>query len=138
VCPRPSPAINSNPARIRQSVSPGTCCKIEDELRTAGRVVALPSERQAEAALRKIADPRSEPQTFADRRSVLEAIQDLRMEYYDGELTIEGKVPVPLPATQDDKKINCNSGLGADPERRSLPSLPIECWSLFESGIAAF
>ena len=112
--------------------------QIEDELRTAGRVVARPLSGRRKPRCARLQTRASEPQTFADRRSVLEAIQDLHMEYYDGELTIEGKVPVPLLATQDDKKINCNSGLGADPERRSFHSLPIECWSLFESGFAAF
>jgi hypothetical protein len=100
--------------------------QIEDELHTAGRVVALPSERQAEAALRKIADPRNEPQTFADRRSVLEAIQDLRLEYYDGELTIEGKIPMPLPAGQDDGKINCNPGLCADSKGEDQHATPVK------------
>jgi DNA invertase Pin-like site-specific DNA recombinase len=106
--------------------------QIEEELHTAGRVVFLPSERQAEAALRKIADPRNEPQTFADRRSVLEAVQDLRMEYYDGELTIEGKVPMPLPAA-DDNKNNCNPGLGADSKGQREHCCNGESWTLAHS-----
>ena len=37
-------------------------------------------------------------QRIEDRRSVLEGIIDLRMMYYAGDLTIEGKVPVPSDA----------------------------------------
>jgi hypothetical protein len=70
--------------------------EIAGELRDAGRVVDLPTERQVEAAQRRIVDPRTKDRlTFADKRSILECVQDLRMEYYDGDLTITGAVPMP-------------------------------------------
>jgi len=72
--------------------------EVQAELKEAGKVVFIPSERQAEAATRRIADPKNEPVKFEHRRSILESIQDLRMEYFDGNLTIEGAIPMPAAA----------------------------------------
>ena len=62
----------------------------------------------------KIYDPRNEPQTYQERRLVLECIRDLRMSYYDGDLEITGQVPVPAPSSQK----NCHRGLRSDAERQ--------------------
>jgi hypothetical protein len=93
--------------------------QIEAELAAAGRVVSLPPLRAAEAALREITTG-PEPTTYERRRNILEGILDLRTTYYDGELEIEGKVPVPdaeISTGSGQKK--CNSGVGADVQRES-------------------
>jgi hypothetical protein len=86
--------------------------QIERELAAAGRVVSLPPLHAAAAALREITAG-SEPKTYERRRSILEGILDLRMNYYDGDLEITGKVPVPgAEASADSGKKKCNSGQG--------------------------
>jgi hypothetical protein len=77
--------------------------------------VTIPTEKQAEAACRKVADPRNEPTSYEHRRAVLEGIIDLRMNYYDGDLEITGAIPVPAPnASAGGGKKNRDSGFGAD------------------------
>ena len=99
--------IRSCEERIRQ---------IEQELTAAGRVISLPPRHAAEAALREITMG-PEPKTYERRRSILEGILDLRINYYDGDLEITGKVPVPdAAASTDSGKKKCNRGLGADAE----------------------
>jgi DNA invertase Pin-like site-specific DNA recombinase len=67
--------------------------EIRQELAAAGQVVNLPPLQQAEAGLRRITEGK-EPSTFERRRDILEGILDLRMTYYDGQLVIEGKIPI--------------------------------------------
>jgi site-specific DNA recombinase len=99
--------IRASEERIRQ---------IEQELAAAGRVVSLPPLHAAEAALREITSG-SEPKTYERRRNILEGILDLRMNYYDGDLEITGKVPVPdAAASVGNGKKKCNTGLRADPQ----------------------
>ncbi len=69
--------------------------EIEGELQSAGKVSALPPLKQAETAVRQIGDPRKEPTSYEERRSIPEGIVDLRMNYCDGGLEITGPVPVP-------------------------------------------
>jgi len=83
---------------------------VQAELKEAGKVVFIPSERQAMAACRRLTDPKNEPIRFDHRRSILESIQDLRMEYLEGELTIEGAIPMP----------SANAGAGSDKSNSSL------------------
>jgi hypothetical protein len=53
-----------------------------------------------------------EPKTYERKRSILEGILDLRMNYYDGDLEIEGKVPAPAADTSTGSgKKKCNTGL---------------------------
>ena len=62
----------------------------------------------AKAALDEITAGKA-PKTYDRRRSILEGILDLRMTYYDGDLEIEGKGPVPDAAsssTGGEKKWN--------------------------------
>ena len=66
---------------------------IREKLRMAGRIIRLPSLQEAEASLREIAEG-PVPETYQDRRNILQGIQDLRMEYLDGKLEIAGKVPI--------------------------------------------
>jgi site-specific DNA recombinase len=88
--------------------------QIEQELSATRNIVALPPLRAAEAAVRKITTG-PEPKTYEGRRSILEGILDLRMTYYKGNLTIEGKVPVPgAEASAGSKEKKCNRGLGAN------------------------
>jgi DNA invertase Pin-like site-specific DNA recombinase len=89
--------------------------QIEAELAAAGRVVSLPPLRAAEAAMREITSG-PEPKTYERRRSILEGILDLRITYFDGDLEIEGKVPVPgaADASTGSREKKCNRGLGPD------------------------
>lgn len=100
--------IRQDEKRVRQ---------IEEELAAAGRVVSMPPLHVAQAAVRKInAGP--EPQGYERRRSILEGILDLRMNYLEGNLEITGKVPVPASAASPaDGKKNRYSRVGADPQR---------------------
>ena len=71
----------------------------------------LPPLRAAEATLREITSG-SEPKTYECRCSILEGILDLRMTYYDGDLEIEGKMPMPDVSTSTGAgKKKCNRGL---------------------------
>jgi site-specific DNA recombinase len=92
--------------------------QIEQELAVTGRVVSLPPARAAEAYLREVTGG-AEPTTYAERRDILEGILDLRMTYYDGDLTIEGKVPVPdrPAAASGSGQKNRHRRIRADPER---------------------
>jgi len=59
--------------------------------------------------MRRIAEG-PEPQTFAERRPVLEKIVDVKLRYFDGTLDIEGKVPVPEPVQgSGTNRRNCNN-----------------------------
>ena len=83
---------------IEQDIRPRVAA-IQDELRMAGRIVRLPSLHEAEATLREITDG-PEPETYQDRRKILEGIHDLRMSYLEGELEISGKVPIRTEAAE--------------------------------------
>ena len=63
----------------------------------------------------KIYDPRNEPQTYQERRLVLEGLRDLRMNYYMGDLEITGSVPVAAAPSSSEK--NCHSSLYPHAER---------------------
>jgi hypothetical protein len=103
--------IRAAEERIRQ---------IEQELAAAGRVVSLSPLRAAEASLREITSG-SEPKTYERRRAILEGILDLRMTYYDGDLEISGKVPVPgVEASTGSGEKKCNRGLRANAERQEI------------------
>ena len=83
--------------------------EIQGELRAAGSVLTLPPLYAVEAAMRRIAEG-PEPQTFAERRPVLEKVVDLKVRYFEGTLNIEGKVPVPEPVQgSGSNRRNCNS-----------------------------
>jgi site-specific DNA recombinase len=96
-------AIRDDEKRIRQ---------IEAELAAAGRVVSLPPLHAAQAAVREIVTG-PEPTTYEHRRAILDGILDLRMTYYNRDLTIEGKIPVPAPAAVSGGEKKCNKGVGA-------------------------
>jgi hypothetical protein len=96
--------------RTKRNPIRGELANLELELRESQKVVALPSLSALEQRLETITTG-AEPKTYEERRPVLEALVDLRMEYLDGELTIEGKVPV-SEASEAGK--NCHSGVGAD------------------------
>jgi hypothetical protein len=68
---------------------------IGGELASVGRVVQLPSLRQAEAALAELRGPGGEPQKYPGRRAILEALEGLHMTCADRWLTIAGRVPLP-------------------------------------------
>jgi site-specific DNA recombinase len=86
--------------------------EITDELLALGRVRPLPTLAQAKAGLREIIEG-PEPETYEERRPILDKIIDLRMGYYKGNLTITGKVPIPSAQAN-----NGNRGICADPERK--------------------
>jgi hypothetical protein len=86
--------------------------QIETELKAAGQVFTLPTMRVAEAAVREIhAGP--EPETYQERRPILEKILDLRMTFRDdnGSLDIEGRVPVDAQIMAEKK---CNRRINGD------------------------
>jgi hypothetical protein len=83
---------------IEQDIRPRVAV-IREKLRMAGRVVRLPSLREAEASLREIVDGPM-PETYEDRRKILDRIGELRMTYLDGELEIAGKVPIRTEAAE--------------------------------------
>jgi hypothetical protein len=98
--------------------------EIKAELRSAGSVVTLPPLQAVEAAMRHIAEG-PEPETYEERRPILEKLVDLKLHYYDGELEIEGKVPVAESAEgSGSNRKNCNSSLDADPQRPCGPGGP--------------
>jgi hypothetical protein len=84
--------ISEGQKEIEQDIRPRVAV-IREKLRMAGRVVRLPSILEAEAALREITDGPI-PETYQDRRKILDRIGELRMTYLDGELEISGKVPI--------------------------------------------
>ena len=81
-------------------------------MQAAGSVLTLPPLRAVEAAVRRIAEV-PEPDTYEERRPVLEKLVGRPISYYDGDLQIEAKVPVPEVAEVSNRK-NCNISLGAD------------------------
>lgn len=85
--------------------------QLQAEISAIQPVLELPEERKLAAWLNEIYDPRDEPQTFAERRDILEGLEDLYIVNEDGMLTITGKVPVGLPAAQVS---NCDSSLGCN------------------------
>jgi len=84
--------ISDGQQEIEQDIRPKLGV-IREKLRMAGRMIRLPSLQEAEASLREIAEG-PVPETYQDRRNILQGIQDLRMEYLDGKLEIAGKVPI--------------------------------------------
>ena len=73
----------------------------------------MPPLHAAHAALREITEG-AEPETYEERRPILEGILDLRLKYANGDLEIEGKVPVPdVAVSAASGKKKCNKGLGA-------------------------
>src|SRR5215831_2726177 len=90
--------ISEGQQEIEQDIRPRVAI-IREKLRMAGRIVRLPSLREAEASLREIVDGPM-PETYQDRRKILDGIGELRMTYLDGELEITGKVPIRTEAAE--------------------------------------
>jgi hypothetical protein len=91
--------------------------EIEIDLRAAGSVMTLPTARVIEAGCRRIVESGVKLETSEERRPILEKFVDLKMIYGDGEVVIEGKVPVPeAAAVSGDHK--CNRRVGTDPESK--------------------
>jgi site-specific DNA recombinase len=84
------------------------------ELAAIGRVVQLPPLRQAQTALAELRGPDGEPDDYAGRRDILEALEGLKMTYLEGKLDIVGSVPLP--------EKNCLRG--QHPQVNSLASIP--------------
>jgi site-specific DNA recombinase len=95
--------------------------EISEELIAAGQVRPLPPLRAAEAGLREITEG-AEPETYDERRDILEGIVDLRMTYLDGDLNITGKIPVPAAAQADSHSKNrCNGFIPYDGFYAAIP-----------------
>jgi site-specific DNA recombinase len=75
--------------------------QIDAQLAACNTVVEMPSLQQAEAAVRRIRGG-CEPSTYQRRRNILEGIIELRMTYYEGDLTISGKIPMRTEPAQAD------------------------------------
>jgi DNA invertase Pin-like site-specific DNA recombinase len=81
------------------------------ELREAGRVAYLPPLKQAEAALREIANPLDEPATCARRRRILDTVVDLRITWDgSGGLEIQGFVPLLAAQAGSQNGTDCQAG----------------------------
>lgn len=89
-------------ARIRE---------LEVELNAIRKVVTMPTLGHLETILEDFRGV-DEPETFEERRDVLERLELLKITHLDGEVTITGKVPVPaaVESTGSGRK-NCNSGI---------------------------
>jgi len=97
--------ITDGQQEIEQDIRPRVAV-IREKLRATGRisVLRLPSLQEAQSSLREITEGPM-PETYRDRRNILDKIGDLRMTYLDGELEIMGKVPIrtePLLSKLDD------------------------------------
>jgi hypothetical protein len=86
--------------------------ELQDRLKAAGSVMALPPARIVNAALTEISAVEDEPLSFDERRPILEKLVDLKMIYDRGTVEITGKVPVAARAYKCDRRI------GADPQRQ--------------------
>jgi DNA invertase Pin-like site-specific DNA recombinase len=89
------------------------------EERVATEVIQMPSLHAAEAAVREIAAG-EEPETFQERRDILERLLDLRITILNGQMTIEGKIPVGDAVSANgtgSHREKSDSGVSADPER---------------------
>jgi hypothetical protein len=62
-----------------------------------------------------------EPSKPENRRSILDGFEELRMTYLDGEVTIDGRVPMPTDLRASGKK-NCKGGV--DSPYNSFASIP--------------
>ena len=67
--------------------------ELEEQLVAAGRIVNIPTRGMIEADMAEAAGAPM-PTEYAERRAILEGLRELKMHYYKGDLTIEGKVPV--------------------------------------------
>jgi site-specific DNA recombinase len=87
---------------------------LEHELSAVSPVLELPEENLVEAHLREITEG-DEPATLERRRNILEGLEELRMVYGDGRLTITGKVPIGSRAASSTSDApNCYRSVGAD------------------------
>lgn len=99
--------------KSKRTVLRGELAGLEVELREARKVVMMPSLSALEQHLLTITTG-EEPTTYDERRPILEALVDLRMEYADGRLVITGKVPVPNAAAFSGDGENCYRGVQAN------------------------
>ncbi len=97
---------------------------ITAELGSSRRVAPLPPRHVAEAAVGRIRRG-PEPSTVERRRSILDGFEELRMTYLDGEVTIEGRVPMPTDLAASGKK----NGKGGTP----IPSARVSTTTLAKS-----
>ena len=94
---------------------------IDQQRAAAGAVLELPTRHQVEAAVQEILTAGNEPETYDERRPILEGIRELRMSYYDRTLEISGKIPVLVKSTSCGQK---NWDRGIDPDPNSFACIP--------------
>jgi DNA invertase Pin-like site-specific DNA recombinase len=97
--------------------------ELEVELRATDQTATLPPLHAVQTALDRItAGP--EPETYDEQRDIMERIIDLRMEYAEGNLTIEGKIPIASddPTVGNTTVKNCYSRVNGDSS--SVPFIP--------------
>jgi DNA invertase Pin-like site-specific DNA recombinase len=102
--------------RERRNTIRWELASLEVELRDARKVVVLPSLSALEQRLETITTG-AEPTTYEERRPILEELVDLRMEYADGNLRIEGKVPLDEPSDLTGDGENHYRAVRADAQR---------------------
>ena len=92
---------------------------LEAELHSIAPVLQMPDERALEALMRK-ADASQEPEDFAERRAILETIQDFKVTYSrSGEFVVTGKYPLGPEAGSKRKVSNWDASEGQNPN--SIP-----------------
>ncbi len=92
---------------------------LEAELHAIAPVLQMPDERAIEALLRK-ADASQEPEDFAERRAILDTLQDFKVIYSrSGEFVVTGKCPLGPVAGSKRKVSNWDASEGQNPS--SIP-----------------
>ena len=92
---------------------------LEAELNAIAPVLQMPDERAIEALIRK-ADAGEEPEDFAERRAILETLQDFKVIYSrSGEYVVTGKYPLGPVAGSKRSMSNWDACQGQNPN--SIP-----------------
>jgi uncharacterized protein with von Willebrand factor type A (vWA) domain len=102
----------------------------ERQLSAQGKVIELAPVEQLKQQMAKIYNPLNEPQTYEERRHVLEGLRDLKMSYCDGDLEISGQVPVVAAPSSGEK--NCYKRFPADADRKQQHRSRREEGALFQ------
>jgi DNA invertase Pin-like site-specific DNA recombinase len=94
--------------------------QLDAEISAIQPVLEMPDETKLAAFLNEVYDAEAEPETFEERRDILDGLEDLEIVEDGGVLTITGKVPVGLPPAG---VRNCDSSLGSTPNYIPIPFL---------------
>ena len=99
--------------RAKRTAIRGELAGLEVELQSARKVVTMPTLSALEQYIQTITTG-AEPKTYDERRPILEALVDLKIEHADRKLLITGSVPVPSLAAFSGDGENSYSGVRAN------------------------